>query len=399
MNTELARQEALLRALLGREDPHAVRQTLAGLGLRGVQFADVAAGPTEDRAGALAVALAGEQPGAQAGGQVVVVAGVPADGSARSELQDLDAGLRAYRGNAVALSERALAGAFPHLAAQLGAQFASLAWTFWCRCPPAVGDLGAWGGALPDFLRETADDTLAGVAAFEWALHQVERAPDAALDTASLSLLNGDPAALGLVLRPGLVVLELSEATLMALAGHRAWLSPAQLDAVGAERPDGTGSDQSSSQASSQASNDGGRLKAEVPGGASEAVLVWRKDWRGRATHLRAAEAVFMRSALAGDSIETALSNSASASVVNAARAGEVWDFTVFLQQALQEQWLLAVRRLDAANGEEECNDGPEPQLEPQLEPHTEPNSKPDVHAGLDAAAPPAGQCLSHGPG
>ena len=210
-------------------------------------------------------------------------------------------GLQAYRGNAIALAERALASAFPQLASLLGPQFASLAWSFWRRHPPRCGDLGEWGAALPGFLLETADAGLSGVAALEWALHQAERAPDAVLDAHSLQALHAPPQALGLAFRPGLALLDLPAQALVLLDMHRCWGRPCRADAG--------------------------------------AVLVWRKDWRGRATQLQAAEAAFMRSALAGDSLQSALDAAQAAD-----EAG--LDFTAFLQQALQEQWLMAVRSL-----------------------------------------------------
>ena len=197
-------------------------------------------------------------------------------------------------------------------AALLGRQFGSLAWSFWKACPPACGDLGEWGAALPDFLRRSADDALADMAALEWALHQAERAPDAVLDVASLALLEGDARALGLALRPGLLLLTVCDEALSLLATHRAWLHPLRQGAA--------------------------------------AVLVWRKDWRGRATQLKAAEAAFMRSALAGDSLETALAASGQAD-------DEGLDFTAFLQQALREQWLMAVLPLEAEGGNKDRND------------------------------------------
>jgi len=263
MPSDIERQAALLKAILQGDSG-----SLAALGLRGV--------------------LPGE---------------------AQAAVQE---GLLAYRGNVIALSERALAGAFPHLAALLGRQFGSLAWTFWKASPPTCGDLGEWGAALPDFLRRTADDALADLATLEWALHQAERAPDAVLDAPSLALLQGEPQALRLALRPGLALLSLSDEALSLLAPHRAWLHP--------------------------------------PRQGAPAVLVWRKDWRGRATQLQAAEAAFMRSALAGDSLEAALAASVQAD-------DEGVDFTAFLQQALREQWLMAVRPLEAEGGKEENND------------------------------------------
>lgn len=263
MPTDIERQASLLQAILQGD-----AGSLTALGLRGV--------------------LPGEAPAA------------------------VQQGLLAYRGNAIALSERALAGAFPQLAALLGRQFGSLAWSFWKACPPTCGDLGEWGAALPDFLRRTADDALADLATLEWTLHQAERAPDAVLDAPSLALLQGAPQSLRLALRPGVALLSLCDEALSLLESHRCWLHP---------------------------------VKQGAP-----AVLVWRKEWRGRATQLQAAEAALMRSALAGDSLETALAASGQAD-------DEGLDFTAFLQQALREQWLMAVRPLEAEGGIEERND------------------------------------------
>lgn len=275
----------------------------------------------------------------------------------------------------MALSERALASAFPFLASWLGPQFSSLAWAFWRQHPPARGDLGEWGAALPDFLRETADALLAGMASFEWALHQAERAADAVLDGASLGLLHGDPAALRLAFRPGLVMLELPREALDELAPHRAWVSrptplpPLQTAPQPTQQPNPQPNLQLNPQLNPQLAPDdlprGATLPTEegAATGATAAVLIWRKDWRGRATHLEAAAAAFMRSALAGHSLETALAASMDVpggAPDEAGRAG--WDFTVFLQQALQEQWLTAVRPLkDAGDKESHDVEPPEP--------------------------------------
>lgn len=347
--SEQQRQAALLKALLGRDpgaapahipvdprggvspDPDASHAaTLHGLGLRGVL-------------GAAAHGGADHCP-------------VKTPGPA------LAAGLQAYQGNAIALSARALAGAFPHLALLLGLQFASLAWAFWRQCPPVGGDLGTWGTALPAFLRETADEALAGVAAFEWALHEAERAADAVLDADSLNRLHGDPAELGLAFRPGLVLLALSPETIEALEGHRAWCT---LSVFTPHEPSGrqAGGVQAAPHAPPTSSEAVEKAADQSVAEAQEkqgplAVLVWRKDWRGQATQLRAAPAAFMRSALAGHSLEAALAVSTGLPDGGApAPAEDPWDFTVFLHQALHEQWLTAVLPLDAAGGAKETHD------------------------------------------
>ena len=58
-------------------------------------------------------------------------------------------GLQAYRANAGALAERALAAAFPTLQQLLGDEsFAALARHFWLASPPAHGDIATWGEGL-----------------------------------------------------------------------------------------------------------------------------------------------------------------------------------------------------------------------------------------------------------
>lgn len=374
--SERQRQEALLLALLGRE-PGRCSGSASGRGPDDAPIDPLGAG-----SGAGADAVSGDvrsvAPAQGAGGRHeashtanlhrlglrgVLAAAVPSGGDlgpvdqppAGAPGPALAAGLEAYRGNAIALSARALAGAFPHLESLLGPQFASLAWAFWRQCPPAGGDLGTWGATLPAFLRETADEGLAGVAAFEWAIHEAERAEDAVLDTDSLNRLHGDPSTLGLAFRPGLVLLELPGETLEALEGHRAWRTP---PVVTVHAPSGAqaGSAQPLPGASSTAPS--ALAEGVVQGRAAFTVLVWRKDWRGQATQLKAAPAAFMRSALAGHSLEAALAASTGLPDGDAPVSAEVaWDFTVFLQQALQEQWLTAVLPLDAAGGAKETHD------------------------------------------
>ena len=195
-------------------------------------------------------------------------------------------GLAAYRGNLVALSERALASPFGRLRDALGeAEFASLAWTFWRAHPPACGDLGQWGGALADFLVELAGESsgLPDLARLDWALHQAERAEDVALDADSLALLgHRPPEALWLRLRPGVALLAQS-----------------------------TGP-----------------------------VLVWRQGWRGQWQALPAGEAAFMQGLLDGQSLGAAL---AAAEVKGLGNETD-FDFGAWLQAALQKAWLQAVR-------------------------------------------------------
>lgn len=195
-------------------------------------------------------------------------------------------GLAAYRGNLVALSAQALAVPFGGLCDALGeAEFAALAWTFWRTHPPARGDLGEWGGALAGFLAERAGEAsgLPDLARLGWALHQAERAADAALDAGSLALLGSTPPeALWLQLRPGVALL------------------------------------------------------AQTSG----PVLVWRQGWRGRSQPLSGAEAAFMQGLFDGASVAAALAEAA----VKGCGDETDFDFSAWLQAALHNAWLQGVR-------------------------------------------------------
>ncbi|RTL39015.1 MAG: DUF2063 domain-containing protein [Burkholderiales bacterium] len=201
-------------------------------------------------------------------------------------LRDGRGGLEVYRNNLRALSAQALAVAFGRLRDELGEDdFASLAWTFWRHAPPVSGDLGDWGGQLADFLVERAgeDSGLPDLARLDWALHQAERAAEAPLDAESLQWLGqGVPEALWLVLRPAVQLL----------------------------------------------------VQRDGP------VLVWRATWRGEWRRLSTAEAAFFRVVLAGATLAEALTQAE----VKGSDAEPDFDFGTWLQAALQNAWLHAVR-------------------------------------------------------
>lgn len=201
-------------------------------------------------------------------------------------LTGAERGLAAYRNNLRALSAQALAVPFVRLREELGEdEFASLAWTFWRARPPESGDLGHWGGALEGFLLERAGAAsgLPDIAGLDWALHCAERAQDTSLDADSLALLGSTPPdALWLQLRPGLALLNQS----------------------------------------------------------SGPVLVWRQGWRGRWRTVSAAEAVFVRALLDDVSLGDALEMAA----LKGSGAETDFDFTAWLQAALQNAWLQGVR-------------------------------------------------------
>jgi hypothetical protein len=196
-------------------------------------------------------------------------------------------GLTAYRHNLSALARQSLAVPFARVREALGDdEFAQLAWTFWRAHPPRSGDLGEWGGALAGFLVERAGEAsgLPDLARLDWAIHHAERAADAALDADSLQLLgNTPPEALWLQLRPGVTLL------------------------------------------------------AQQAG----AVLVWREGWRGVSQALSAPDGAFMHALLDGASLARAL---AVAAAVKGLGAESDFDFAAWLQAALRNAWLQAVR-------------------------------------------------------
>ncbi|MCX2861792.1 DNA-binding domain-containing protein [Paucibacter sp. PLA-PC-4] len=207
-------------------------------------------------------------------------------------------GLQAYRGHAKALSAQTLASVFHRLQQALGeTDFAAMAWAFWRACPPQRGDLGCWGQALPEFLRDQPDMPawLPDLARLEWAAHQAERALDAELDAASLQwLAEQDPTLLSLRLRPGLHVLSLVGAAVA-------------------------------------------RWPLAVFGSDDEdlIVLVWRLGWRAEARLLAADQAMFMQALLLGHSLQQSIDQTL------AVHPG--FDFAAWLQAALSEAWLQAV--------------------------------------------------------
>jgi len=189
-------------------------------------------------------------------------------------------GLDAYRLNARALSAKALAAVFPRLREWLGAEsFDAMAWAFWRHAPPQHGDLALWGRGLADFLaaQESIEDEPLDLARLEWALHEAERAADAALDAASLQLLaTADPSRVSLRLQPG------------------------------------------------------ARLLAAQSTGA---MLVWRQGWRGLSRPVSGGEAALLQTLQAGGDLAAALDA--------AHAAQDDFDFGTWLQTALRDGLLL----------------------------------------------------------
>jgi Putative DNA-binding domain len=126
-------------------------------------------------------------------------------------------GLRAHRGHQRVTSGQRLHSVYPRLALMVGEDtLAQLAWTLWRQQPPTSGDLGEWGGALPEWLNDLVSQDadwqpwtcLPELARLEWACHQCERATEVVPDLNSLSLLGeADPQAITIDLPPSLCVM------------------------------------------------------------------------------------------------------------------------------------------------------------------------------------------------
>jgi Putative DNA-binding domain len=198
-----------------------------------------------------------------------------------------DAGLFAYRGNAAAIAERALAGAYPTVAELIGAEsFAALARDLWRTHPPERGDLAEWGAVLPAFIGASApladEPYLADSAALDWAVHRASRAADAVAGTLLPidALADSDPACTALRLHPGTAIVE-SAAPIVAI-----WLAH-QRPADDAERF--------------------ADVRAAFAEGRAETALVWRDGYRVRVGALERADLAFTRTLIEGRSLAAAL--------------------------------------------------------------------------------------------
>jgi len=231
-----------------------------------------------------------------------VVAGWLRDGA------HFERGLAAYRGNAGALAERALAAAFPTLQQLLGRDsFAGLARSFWRHRPPVAGDIGLWGAALAEFI--AADVALKGepylgdVARLEWAVHEAERAVDAGAPQGLALLATHDPAELWLHLAPGTALIESAHPVASIWHAHR-----------------------------SQADDRFVAVRAAFSAGMGEAARVARQGWRADVVAVPPAEARFTAALLGRRPLAAALQT-----------AGADFDFEAWFIAALQQQRLAAV--------------------------------------------------------
>lgn len=232
-------------------------------------------------------------------------------------------GLLAYRANATALAERALAAAYPVLAQLIGDEsFAPLARHFWRHAPPLRGDVAQWGAALADFVdaapQLSSEPFLGDVARIEWALHCAATAADSTADIASFALLaSGDPEQATLTLSDGVTTLA-SAWPVVSIINSHLYAEPALAQAA-----------------------------ALLAAGVSEHALVWRQGFKPRLRLCSAAEHALVKALQAGLWLEAALSATSG--------DGDDLDFSSWLTEAVQSGLVTGARLLNSANntGEE----------------------------------------------
>ncbi len=230
-------------------------------------------------------------------------------------------GLRAYRGNARATAARALAVAFPTVAALLGDEtFNAVAAGHWQSHPPSCGDLAQFGADFASALGADAQladlPYLADVARLDWAVHRCAGAADPPTEVAGLALLaEADPAGLRLRFCPGLGLLR-SAWPLVSI-----WLAH--------PLPDHCASTTDRAALMAVARQALARQQAET-------ALVWRSGWRPQVQALDEAAADFTDALIVGAALAGALD-----------RAGNAFDFEAWLISALRQGWIAAVVAMD----------------------------------------------------
>lgn len=209
------------------------------------------------------------------------------------DVQVLSRGLAAYRANALANAERALASTFPVIAQLVGEEnFSFLSRDFLRAVPPQRGDMAQWGGQFASFLTEVPQlaslPFLADVAHLEWALHTCAGALDQTLDMASFAALTEhDPSELSFRLAPGACALVSAYPAVAIFLAHRGQHHGQHHDLVDRVALD--------------AAFD---LLAQ---GVGQTALVWRQGFVPRARLLDADEQAFTDALIAGETLTAAL--------------------------------------------------------------------------------------------
>jgi hypothetical protein len=224
--------------------------------------------------------------------------------------------LQAYRGNALAQAEQALSLAFPRLQAGFGiSSFSAMAWSFWRRHPPAVGDMGEWGAMLPSFLLDRGVEAWwVDLTRIEWAVHQAERARDDEFDAESLALLaQFDPQEITLLLRAGSSVLRVHP------CAWTCWEDPVH--------------------AVAKCENDNWEIQQPALH-----LMVCRAPWKAHVQLIGSAEAAFMTALINGMSLAQALATTHRLTKKSSALGANIentLDFEIWLQRALSGGWVV----------------------------------------------------------
>ena len=230
-------------------------------------------------------------------------------GRLRDAPQRAARGLQAYRANAGALAERALAAAFPTVAQLVGAEsFAALARAFRQAHAPERGDIAQWGEALPAFIAaapQLADTPyLPDVARLDWRVHAAEQAADAGAGVDGLQrLAEADPAALWLRPAAGLALVASPYPVASIRQAHR-----------------------------SDAADRFAAVRAAFARGQGEAALVYRDGFVACVSVLPESGARFVQALLDGLTLGRALD-----------AAGPDFAFDGWLARALRQGWLRSV--------------------------------------------------------
>jgi hypothetical protein len=223
-------------------------------------------------------------------------------------------GLAAYRGNAAAIAERALAVAFPTVCQLIGDEsFDSLARALWKRFPPQRGDLAQFGDALPAWIeldpQLASEPYLADVARVDWAVHAIEQAADVEQPPVGLGLLGElDPSHLRVRLRPGLALVASKWPVVAIWQAHR---RNHEDRFVG--------------------------VRAAFAAQKQETALITRDGWRAEVEAVDAPTAAFTAALQRDASLADALE-----------KVGDALAFDQWLQRALTSHWLQAIEPVAA---------------------------------------------------
>ena len=224
-------------------------------------------------------------------------------------------GLQAYRSNAAANAARALGAAYPTVSALIGtADFQQLARALWLERPPVRGDLAQWGEPLAAWLQTHRElgawPYLGDCARLDWAIHQCERAGDAAPDMPSIARLGDtDPDRLRFVLSPGLALVASPWPIVTIHEAHRAGAAEEALH----------------------------QARMALQAGVAESALVFRSGWRAQVDRIDRTTTVWTQRLLAGASLAMALD------AVSEDTDAAPFDLAAWLGKALASGWLKGI--------------------------------------------------------